>query len=152
MLLCTSRRVWWSAGAPLDSGPPLGGHIFGARNLKFHRTQAGRAPLPRSVLLPSKGSSLHPSGTQHIKGCSHGANCSGRAKAFQHPTALILLCLPDRIQQSTSGLIKLHCTRLQRTRINRRGRFPQPARTFWSTKVREEEITLSKKPELICSK
>ena len=43
-------------------------------------------------------------------------------------------------------MIKLHCMRLQRTRINRRGRFPQPARTFWSTTVGEEEITLSKKP------
>lgn len=66
-------------------------------------------------------------------------------KAFQHSTSRIPLCLPDRIQPSTSGLIKLHCTRLQRTRINRRGRFPQLAKTFRSTKVQEEEITLSKK-------
>lgn len=71
-------------------------------------------------------------------------------KAFQHSTSLIPLCLPDRIQQSTSGLIKLHCTRLQRTRINRRRRLPQSAKTFWSRKVGEEEITLSKKAELIC--
>lgn len=52
-------------------------------------------------------------------------------------------------------MIKLHCTRLQRTRINRRGRLPQSAKTFWSRRVGEEEITLSKKAEkaeLICSK
>lgn len=42
-------------------------------------------------------------------------------------------------------MIKLHCTRLQRTRINRRGRFPQSAKTFWSRREGEEEITLSKK-------
>lgn len=44
-------------------------------------------------------------------------------------------------------MIKLHCTRLQRTRINRRGRLPQSAKTFWSRRVGEEEITLSKKAE-----
>lgn len=42
-------------------------------------------------------------------------------------------------------MIKLYCTRLQRTRINRRRRFPQSAKTFWSRKLGEEEITPSKK-------
>lgn len=94
-----------------------------------------------------RGQLVWPSNAWHNMGWSHGGERKKKKKSFSTLTALILLCLPDGIQWSTSGLIKRHCTRLQRTRINRRRRrFPQPTRTFWSTEVGEEESTLSKMP------